>query len=85
MQARAGAVGSPQSEGISKQEWLDFWANVVANKYSVSDLHGAPAPERTRDADRPHGVGPQEEDISEEIDSMLSGGSWVDWDDGRTT
>lgn len=26
-----------------------------------------------------------EEDIAEEVESMLQGGSWVDWQDGRTT
>lgn len=25
------------------------------------------------------------EDVMEEIDSMLTGGSWVDWLDGRST
>ena len=25
------------------------------------------------------------EDIAEEVQSMLAGGSWVDWQDGRTT
>ena len=27
----------------------------------------------------------QEEDVLEELDSMIEGGSWVDWNDGRTT
>ena len=27
----------------------------------------------------------EEEDVMEEIDSMKAGGSWVDWNDGRTT
>ena len=25
------------------------------------------------------------EEVSEELDNMLEGGSWVDWNDGRTT
>ena len=25
------------------------------------------------------------EEIEEEIDNMMAGGSWVDWDDGRST
>ena len=27
----------------------------------------------------------EEEEEMEEIDSMIAGGSWVDWNDGRTT
>ena len=27
----------------------------------------------------------QAEDVTEEVDSMMEGGSWVDWNDGRTT
>ena len=27
----------------------------------------------------------KEEDVLEELDNMLEGGSWVDWNDGRTT
>ena len=27
----------------------------------------------------------EEEEVMEEIDSMIAGGSWVDWNDGRTT
>ena len=26
-----------------------------------------------------------EEEVCEELDNMLEGGSWVDWNDGRTT
>ena len=26
-----------------------------------------------------------EEDVLEELDAMLKGGSWVDWNDGRST
>ena len=26
-----------------------------------------------------------EEEVEEELDEMLKGGSWVDWNDGRTT
>ena len=26
-----------------------------------------------------------EEEVEEELDNMLEGGSWVDWNDGRTT
>ena len=46
---------------VDKDEWLDFWKNVLAQ------------PDYT------------EEEISEELDNMLEGGSWVDWNDGRTT
>ena len=31
------------------------------------------------------GSGYPAEDISEEVDMMLAGGSWVDFNDGRTT
>ena len=27
----------------------------------------------------------QEKDVLEEVDSMMSGGSWVDWDDNKST
>ena len=45
---------------VDKDEWLDFWKNVLAHDYPADDL-------------------------LEEVGMMLEGGSWVDFNDGRTT
>ena len=53
-------VDEDKNGGISWDEFLAFWKNVVGSGYP-------------------------EEDLVEEVGMMLEGGSWVDFNDGRTT
>jgi len=78
---------------IDRQEAIKFWgknfakvnANAMFNEVDV-DKDGELTLNEWKDFWRnvlKHDY--KAEDVLEEVNSMLEGGSWVDWNDGRTT
>lgn len=86
-------MDSDKSRTVTKEEAIKFWGKNFAKINA-----GAMFNEVDTDKDNEltleewkafwlnvlaHGY--EEAEVVEEVQSMMNGGSWVDWDDGRTT
>jgi len=83
-----------QDQILSKAEAVEFWGknfakiNAQAMFNEVDADHGDTISVQEWIEFWQNVVGQDcysEEDVMEELDSMMKGGSWVDWNDGRTT
>ena len=59
-EAMFNEVDDDKNLQITYDEFLDFWANVLASGYA-------------------------QDEVMEEVDNLMKGEAWRDWDDGRTT
>ena len=78
---------------VSKDEAVKFWGKNFAKVNATSmfnevdeDSNGTVSwPEFLRFWQNVAGSGYPQDDIKDEVEMMLEGGSWVDFNDGRTT
>lgn len=87
------SLGGAQNGSVDRSEAIKFWgknfakvnANAMFNEVDVDkdgELTLAEWKAFWRNVLK-HDY--SAEDVLEEVNSMLEGGSWVDWNDGRTT
>ena len=78
---------------VSKEEAVAFWGKNFAKVNAQSMFNEVDADQSSTISwtefrafwQNVIGSGYSQEDLAEEVDMMLEGGSWVDFNDGRTT
>jgi len=87
------AIDADKNGEITKDEAIKFWgknfakvnANAMFNEVDADSSDSVTKEEFKKFFANVLAHGYSEEDLVEEVEMMLEGGSWVDFDDGRTT
>ena len=81
-----GTVTKEEAKAFWKKNWANVNAQAMFNEVD-DDSNGEVNYEEWLVFWRNVLAQPEysEEEVSEELDNMLEGGSWVDWNDGRST